>query len=422
MPRPCRTRPLLASLVCARQRSLKPKFQLWLPCDFSSESSETQQAEVSFPYEVALRPSAPRLGGDVALTTWTSSEVALFLCRQAPSWTMQRLQIQIPHRQHLISHVVLGRIGGEEELGPAPESANVNDEWKAFRGSSARDRHIPQRKPGASSGASSSSQGPARHASSAPGAQPRPTRPAEAATAEAPSGAQQATVAPAAEAAALDDVAPDEAHLACVDEDPLEILSSIGDVNLSDIVVALVPEDGVEGQNVEASGVAGSSNDLAAGTAERGAEAAAGPAGEQLGAASATPANAAQDAAAAPPPSAVEDAAREEDEPPAPPAPFCPNGTDIEGPSGLCYLYRGGRSVARVNTAMKGGNVAVRCFLHSGVCSLLVGRHHLPPMAEIKRWIAQAELVEEGEPRQEATAKARRRIEQFKSLRDRCRA
>lgn len=92
------------------------------------------------------------------------------------------------------------------------------------------------------------------------------------------------------------------------------------------------------------------------------------------------------------------------------------DGSDITDPSTMHYMYRSGRLVCRVNPSMK-ISIAVKCYLHSK-CTLLITNRHMPPMDQIKRWLASAELPVPGEPKAAADAKAKRHLDNLRKLRD----
>ena len=68
----------------------RPKFQLWLPCDFLARNGvKSTVDELPFPYEVDIRGEPARIckvfqGSRQVLAVWTSDEVSLHLARLAP--------------------------------------------------------------------------------------------------------------------------------------------------------------------------------------------------------------------------------------------------------------------------------------------------------------------------------------------------
>jgi hypothetical protein len=119
--------------------------------------------------------------------------------------------------------------------------------------------------------------------------------------------------------------------------------------------------------------------------------------------------------AAAPPPAP----------PPPPPPPvaadeegFDPEGNDITDPSSMHYMYRHGRMLARVQPVKGGSSTSVRCYLHSGVCSLLIYGSSMPDTSKVKQWLALGELVLDSDSKAVKQGKAERHIQLLKNMRN----
>lgn len=396
-------------LIMAK-RVQNPKFAMWCPCD---PAEELEQFEP--PYDVMLRCGPCRIGGGPALVCWTSAEVARHLLSIGSGWIGQRLAVRIPHRGHLLSHEVVGNIGPKFDLVSASKGKlpNVTKELREVMGG------LGQRRP---------PQAP----------RSRPVAPRVVADA----GAQP--IANSSGDAAVDDtlnanawgdhLSADNENLALVDEDFGPILDLMGPAAIAEMSEALAPGDVDDegGQDGDApmpdatrDGASGSSSEQLPPTLGHFGsvippQAPGGPSGPA--ASSSTSEAAAQEAGRAgmeeggqASEAAAEEGDNGEDEQ-LEGAGLPDDGSDITDPSTMHYMYRDGRTVCRVNPSM-GSSIAVKCYLHSK-CTLLIAKRHMPPIDQIKRWIASAELPVPGEPPVEKEAKGRRHMASLRALRD----
>lgn len=396
------------------RRSLRPKFQLWVPCVRTGEAmaGTTLAGDDAYPFEVDLVGEQCRMGGGVALAMWTSDEVARHLAQRSKRWVLQRLRFSIPHRPHLLTNTVTGPVGGPANLEGAPKSHRTS-EFKQLSRVQAR------RGSQGTTGSGIVFRASAKSSSSTPSAESR----------------GNGLAPPAQPVAASDD--PDD-PLADLDEevgldvvfgDGAEQVAKCSEQVLEALAEALLPlEDEADEEAGETHTPRGEAREESEGAAPptkdtttmAGAPDEAPTAREVASSSANAPQHVAHQtsASSAAPASAAAPAPEEE----APPASFgfAPDGSDISDPSGMAYMYRAGRSICRVNPTKK--NTAIRCYLHSGQCSLLISTYQCPPVSDIKKWLACAELVASTDTKQEADAKPQLHLAALKALRDQHRA
>ena len=106
-------------------------------------------------------------------------------------------------------------------------------------------------------------------------------------------------------------------------------------------------------------------------------------------------------------------------EPADPPPPMpCPDGTDISDVTPLFYVYRDARSIGRFKPmGATGHSIGVKCFIHAN-CSLPLYTKYRPPMSDLKKWLASAELPLPGDNRAEKARKAASHKNDLVVLRD----
>ncbi len=398
--------------------SYKPKFQMWIPCDFPDRNAlVVDSPDLVPPYEVDLRGGGGRLCPlDVVLAAWTSDELAQYLNSFSQAWSYLRCDYYIPHKGDLLANRVTGHAATARPLVVEKKKpVKLPAEFEELRRANAR--HLSAGLFGTfnnillSTGRrSSESQPPAAKSSRGSSSGPR----------------QAASAGPAAD--------PDFANLAVVDENldehmdgvPADVIGDMADrlvelegpddiaivdpefdmdvddtLEIREEPVAIVASDLPSSSVVCLSGAAMVADALPVGVA--------GPVDEAVP----TPGLPSADDTVPPPPL-----------PPPPERPeqpwyelaYDPQGLDIEGPSRLHYLYRGGRSIGKWQVT--GNNVSIKCHMGHPKCSLLIYKTCAPTVEETKAWLASVPPTKPGDSKEVAKAKATLHLSKLEKLRD----
>jgi hypothetical protein len=92
----------------------------------------------------------------------------------------------------------------------------------------------------------------------------------------------------------------------------------------------------------------------------------------------------------------------------------------ISGPTpmGYCTDTRNGRVCMRVTQVFNRTNVAIKCYTHSGKCTLAIPEWKLPPLASLRAWAARAQPVPAGASVAVKDAAIATHLGELKALRD----
>lgn len=344
-----------------------PKFSYW--CEFRAHSAADNEALV-FPTVVSLQFAPARVCPDIrAPRFWTSDELALEIASAGENWSAALMDYSLPDEPHLLSMVV----SGVRERLPTqkPQRSKTNIALSDARALHQQDRS-------AKSGGASKGRGRGRsrgRGASAPagrGGQPDLPTQATGGRAAAPRSRLEDAVATSGSGevdAGVDDGGADADELLALGFDAEDLVEIVHGVSAH----ADGDDDGdaSAGESLTGDALGHAAGDLDGGG--RGVARAADPGAVALaegpGDAPAAGAADAHEAVEAPPPA--------------------PEVIRVRGPCRQGYLYnrQTNAQIGRI-TAGFGTSVGVNCRLHTK-CSLAIAEWKLPPLAELRQWIAE---------------------------------
>lgn len=391
-----------------------PKFQLWVPCVFPERNGQDlTAARLRFPYEVDMQSGECRIGGGVSLQARTSDELASALAALDTVWALQRLLYTIPNTGNLLVNRVSGLIDNIFELKATERrSVNIRKEIAEMRGAS---RHRAQ--------------------SSGDGARINPQQQASRSQPLAELGNRGS-----GSARQEPDVAPDIESLMCVHDSPADLLECVpaevieelataADDEIEELLLTVdaggtLPPVGIQAPQVAVDDTLALFGDEACWDRTVGVAAPLQHAAASSSSAPPPHADQPQSMPATvsgqvPPMDSIVPTGWSDTPVAATPRPICPEGTDISDPSATHYMYRQGRSIARLQPVkVNHSSMSIRCYLHGSECSLLLLRRHTPELPEVKKWLASAALPLPTDNREVRRQKGVAHINMLKEMRD----